>query len=40
MVAQALGLLVREVGELRAELADVRRPIMLERAKSIAASIQ
>ena len=39
MVAQALSLLVREVGELRAELADVRRPVMLERAKSIAASI-
>jgi hypothetical protein len=39
MVAQALSLLVREVGELRAELADVRAPILRERAKSIAASI-
>lgn len=39
MVAQALGLLVREVGELRAELADVRAPILRERAKAIAASI-
>ena len=38
-IAQALSLLVREVGDLRVELADVRAPILRERAKAIAASI-
>jgi hypothetical protein len=39
MVAQALSMLAREVGELRVELAVVREPILREKAKSIAASL-
>ena len=40
MIAQALGLIVRELGDIGEKVADLHRPIVIDRAKALAASIK